>query len=1356
MKYAFVFAVMVLHIAGGGNAQCPQVSLTIPDSACTGSAITIQNNTTGAAQHRWDFCPGDLDTLPVGSNLGNLGSMNVSRQIKVVEDNGNYYAFIANVNANNILRVDFGPSLQNPAPVTFTYSGFVQPMGIDVVKEGNNWIALVVSYGLQKLYRLDMGSDISANQNTITDLGSFGFFNPLNIKIVNDNGNYYAFVTNELGTFINKITFGNSLYNTPTGSSFSHPSFNFIWGFDMVYNCLTNQYIGFAASFASGEIFVIDFGNALSSTGTVVHTLNPSAGNLVTLKMVYDINGWNLMTVSASNNIVIQLKLGNNLLNPNPVTGYSGSTGGINSPRGIDMFKAGSAWYGIITNNNNTLSVLQFEKVCQASPPVFNNVNPSPVVYFKEGWQPVLYQAYNSSGFFASVFDSIFLSPRPVATLTTGPLCVNTSVQFTDQSTVSSGSITQWFWDFGDGSPISSLQHPQHTYTMAGSYLLQLIVNTQAGCSDTVNQLIVINDLPQSIFTFPNNQCRGQGVPFTDNSVAPPNQVINAWVWNFGDNSPVSTDQHPVHVFDSAGIFTVQLIVVTDQLCTDTSSQSITIIPGPAADFAITNTCVGDATVFTNLTTLQGPGTMTYQWWFGDGGTSTDVNPVYQYPPVAADYLVELVAESSNGCTDTIVKPLRISQKANASFTFSPAVACINSTIQFTSTSTANAGDSIIAISWNFGDSPQWFSGNPVNHQYTNAGNYTITLKVKTYSDCDTTYSNVITVLESPVADFSFQNVCLDSAVTFINQSSTPPGTTITTLLWNFGDGATGTGAVVSHQYLTAGTFTVTLTVVNNAGCSNTVQKQVVIHPRPQASFLHSFACSGVPVSFFNTSSISGGFIASSQWDFGDNTTSTQANPQHIFQTAGSYQVQLIVYSNFGCTDTTIEPLTVYQSPVFDFVYTPTCLGNPTQFSYINLNPGQPDTAAFWNWNFGDGTPASNLPSPSHLYAQSGLYQVTLVGTAFNTCSRSVTKQVSVNPVPQANFSTANFICLGTPSQFINQSTIASGTISQYIWNFGDGSPPSNAVNPTHIYNSVSSFQAQLIAVSDSGCTDTTTRQISVAPLPVISFVPIPDYGSPPLTVTIQNTTPGLNTYLWNFGDGTPLQTGANPTHTYTDTGTFVITVIVTNVSGCSDSLSQTVEVVNPFPDLAITGISATIQNDKLQLYARISNTGNVIAIQFELRAVTGNGLLIYEVWQGVNPLKPGETITVPMASRFPVRPGSDPEFYCIEIMTLNGVPDAISDNNRQCGSLRDEFSSVVVFPSPAGHQLTAAFNVPADGTVDVCLYDISGKKVNCLSAVPVTKGFNEIKLPVILLSSGVYAVSVLYGDNIRTARFVK
>ncbi len=1356
MRYTFLFVVTVLHIAGKGNAQCPQVALNMADSTCIGTAVIIQNNTAGAVQHHWDFCPGDLDTLPVGINLGNLSSINVARQIKLVEDNGNYYAFIANVNANNILRLDFGPSPDNPAPSTFVYPGFVQPIGVDVVKEGNNWIALVVSYGLQKLYRLDMGTVIAANQGIITDLGSFGFSDPLNIKIANDNGNYYAFVSNQQGNAITKLAFGNSLSNTPTSSSFSNPAFSFMWGFDVVYNCFSNTYIGFAASFINGTISVIDFGNTLSSTGTVIHTLNPSAGNIVTLKMAYDINGWNLMVVSASNNTLVQLKLGNNLLNQNPTTGYAGSAGGVNSPRGIDMIKAGSVWYSMITNFDNTLSVIRFEKTCQTLPPVSDNVNPPPVLFFNEGWQPLLYQAYNSSGFFASVFDSIFLLPRPVAAFSTGPLCVNAAVQFTDQSTVSSGAITQWFWNFGDGSPVSTQQHPQHIYSVAGSYSLQLIVNTQAGCSDTLNQLIVINELPQSIFTFPNNQCRGQGVPFTDNSIAPPNQVINAWVWNFGDNTPFSTDQHPVHAFDSAGTFLVQLVVFTDQLCTDTSSQLITILPGPAADFDFSNTCVGETTVFTNLSTLQGGGTMTYQWWFGDGGTSTTDNPVYQYPPVASDYFVQLVAESNNGCTDTIVKTLRISQKANASFTFSPSVACINSTIQFTSTSTANPGDSIVAISWNFGDSPQWFSGNPVNHQYANPGNYTITLKVKTYSDCDTTYSTVITVLESPVADFSFQNVCLDSAVIFINQSTTPPGTTITSWSWNFGDGATGTGSVVSHSYLTAGTYTVTLTIVNSAGCSNTVQKQVIIHPRPLASFLHSFPCSGAPVSFFNTSSISTGFIASSHWDFGDNTTSSQANPQHVFQLAGIHLVQLIVYSNFGCTDTTTELLNVYQSPVFDFAYTSTCLGNPTKFTYINLNAGQPDTAAFWNWNFGDGTPASNLPSPSHLYAQSGLYQVTLVGTAFNTCSRSVTKQVSVNPVPDANFSTANFICMGTPSQFINQSTIASGTISQYIWNFGDGSPTSNAVNPIHIYNSVSSFQAQLIAVSDSGCADTTIRQISVAPLPVISFVPVPDYGSPPLTVTIQNNTPGLNTYIWNFGDGSPLQTIANPTHTYTDTGTFVITVIVTNASGCSDSLSQFVEVVNPFPDLAITGISATIQNDKLQLYAQISNTGNVIASQFELRAVTGNGLLIYEVWQGVIPLKPGQSITVPMASRFPVRPGSNPEFYCIEIMTLNGAPDAISDNNRKCGSLRDEFSSVVVFPSPADHQLTAAFNVPSDGTVDVCLYDISGKKVTCMSAVPVTKGFNEIKLPVFMLSQGVYALTVLYGDNIRTAQFVR
>lgn len=1358
MKHAFltlIIGAFLFHFTS--KAQCPVASVSIPDSACAGTPIALQNTSTGVAVHHWDFCPGDLDTIPAGSNIGNTGGLNFPNQVELIEDNGNYYAFIANFFSDNIVRVDFGASLDNPAPTTFTYSGFSWPAGIDVIKEGANWIAMVVNYNNQRLYRLDLGSSIAANNGTITDLGQFGFNNPRNVKIVNDNGNFFVFITNDAGNSINKISFGNSLTNTPTGSTLSDASFSFTWGFDVAYDCSVNKYLGYVANYNSGQISVIDFGNTLANTGSVIHTLSLSAGNISTLKLAYDFNGWSLMTLSNSNSTLNQVKLGNDLFSQSPLTGYSGSAGSINQPRGIDMLKVNSEWYAVVSNvGSNTLSVLKFSKSCVSSPDVSGAANPPPVEFFNGGWNHVLYQAYNATGFFNAVTDSIYIAPAPTAVFSFGNACLNAPVTFTDQSSVPAGTINQWNWNFGDGSPNSSSQNPQHIYTSAGTVSVQLIVTSDAGCSDTALQSLTVHELPISSFSFNNNQCRGQAVPFTDTSIPPLNSVITGWEWSFGDGSPVSQLQNPLHAFDSAGIFTVQLIVFTNNGCSDTSVQSITIVAGPKAEFDFSSTCVGSTTFFNNQTTIQGGGALTYQWAFGDGGTSTDENPVYQYPAFSANYTVQLIAESQNGCTDTILKTIRISDKAHPSLTFSPSVSCINSNIQFTSTSTVNPGDSIVAISWNFGDSPSIFPGNPVIHQYSNPGTYIVTIYVKTYSDCDTSYSTTLTVIESPVADFSFQNVCLDSSITFINQSTTPPGTTIDSVLWDLGDGTTASGAVVNHSYQSAGAYTVTLTVINSAGCSNTIQKQVTVHPRPLASWVNSFPCSGNAINFFNTSGIPGGNITAYQWNFGDNGTSSLASPQHVYQTSGTYQVQLVVYSDFGCTDTTVEPLTVYQSPEFDFSYSQTCLGKPTQFTYVNQNPGQPDTASFWNWNFGDATPVSTIPSPSHLYAQSGTYNVTLIATAFNSCSKTVTRQVSIYPVPVANFSTANFICIGAPSQFTNQSTISSGSISQYIWNFGDGSPLSFAVNPVHTYNNVSSFTAKLIAISDSGCADSTVKQISVAALPVISFSPTPDYGSPPLTVSVQNTTSGSNTYLWNFGDGSPLQTGANPSHVYTDTGSFTITVIVTNSSGCSDSLSKTVDVVIPYTDLAVTQVSAVIQNSLLQMYAQISNQGNVIANKFELRSNAGIGSMIYEEHYPVPALLPGQTILVPVKARPLVRTGFEPEFYCIEIVSVNGAPDDVLSNNRKCGSLNDNFGTLSIFPVPASEIITVAFNVPADGPVELCIYDVAGRLVSCEAGIPVTKGHNEIKVHVGTLSYGSYVCKIIFGDLKQTGLFLK
>ncbi|MCC6385695.1 MAG: PKD domain-containing protein [Bacteroidia bacterium] len=1339
-----------------GLAQCPQVTINVPDTLCLDEAAILTSTTVNAIDFEWDFCPGDLRTSPIGTNIGNPGGLSFPSQIKVIKDNGNYYAFIASYAGGKISRVNFGNSLTN-TPTVFNYTGFTYPTGIDLIKEGSNWIGLVTDNANNKLFKLDFGFDISANSFSITDLGVFTFNQPRSVKIAVDSGNYYAFVTNYLGSSIHEFSFGSSLNNTPTVSLITNPIFLYTWGFDLVHDCSSGEFIAFVSLSLANKVVVLNFGNSLANPANVVHNFSSSSGNLAPVNLAYDADGWHLFILNNSNSKLQQHYLGYNLLNPSPALLFDSTAGSMNSPRGISMIKEGSAWYAIICNQgNNTLSVLKFENPCNAQPAFSYLEDPPPVVFNDSLWNPFVYSAVSPSGTFHVQSDSIFFAPYPQADFSHSAICLNLLASFNDQSAITAGSITGWQWDFGDGSPFSGTSAPQHSYSTLATNTVTLVVTSEAGCADTISKVITVNELPQSAFSFIDNQCRGTQVLFNDLSVPPVNDTIAAWEWDFGDGSPVSNDQHPVHSFASAGSFTVKLTAYTNNGCPDSSSQIITIVPGPLTDFSFTSTCSGDQVSFTNLSSLQGGGPLTYEWDFGDGNQSSIENPQHTYPTGSANYQVGLIATSLNGCKDTLITSLHISEKAIPSFTFFPSIACINSNIQFSNTSIISPGDSIVSVSWDFGDTTPAQPGDNVVHQYSLPGIYQVTLFVKTYSDCDTSLSSLVTVIDSPVADFSFQNACIDSAIVFTDQSVAPSGSSIDSINWNFGDGNFATGNSVSHQYLSPGNYTVTITVFTNTGCTNSIDKQVIVYPKPLASWVSSFPCVGSAINFFNTSSVPSGNIAGYLWNFGDGTFSVQQTPQHTYNSNGPYEVALIVYSAFGCTDTSSDNLIINSSPEFDFSISPTCLGQSTQFSYINLNSNQSDTAFFWNWNFGDNTPSSIIPSPSHFYAQPGVYQVTLTATALNTCSRIVTKHISVNPVPQVSFTTSSSICIGSSNQFTNLSYILSGSISQFTWNFGDNSQLSNDQHPVHTYYSASTFNVTLTAISDSGCTHSASQPVTVSPLPEASYTVTPDFGSPPLTVTIVNSTPGLNSYSWNFGDGSALVTDPNPLHTYSDTGSFTISLIVTNSSGCTDTLSKPVVVLFPNLDLAITSVNAVSTPDELKLSAVIRNKGNVMVSKFEYRAYTDRNSAINESWQGTVPLKPGENLVLPLNSRFVTIPGYNPGYYCLEILSVNQFQDADSSNNRMCATLDDTFGNLHINPSPVFNNAVLIFTVPSRGSVDICLYEVSGKLIYCQPNVEVLKGYNETMLSTASLAKGMYTITVQYNDELKTVRMIK
>ena len=267
-------------------------------------------------------------------------------------------------------------------------------------------------------------------------------------------------------------------------------------------------------------------------------------------------------------------------------------------------------------------------------------------------------------------------------------------------------------------------------------------------------------------------------------------------------------------------------------------------------------------------------------------------------------------------------------------------------------------------------------------------------------------------------AEFTFSTTnCHGSAVQFTDRSVIVPGylASIVQWVWNFGDGTPSVTILspgnpnVTHIFAgTANAYTVRLTVTTSDGCSDFIEHTVNILASPLANFTYpSGNCMQQPVQFTDISQTNGGGnIIQWLWNFGDpvsgsNNISALQNPDHMFDTAGTYTVTEIVYNVSNCSDTSIHTITISPLPSADFIADTVCFGSQTSFTDLSSIPSGIITQ--YLWDFGDGT-TSTLRDPVHSYATNGIYQVKLTVTTQAGCSNNIIKPVLVLPRPVAAF----------------------------------------------------------------------------------------------------------------------------------------------------------------------------------------------------------------------------------------------------------------------------------------------------------------------------------------------------------------
>ena len=744
------------------------------------------------------------------------------------------------------------------------------------------------------------------------------------------------------------------------------------------------------------------------------------------------------------------------------------------------------------------------------------------------------------------------------------------TVQFTNQS-VGSGSL-DYIWTFGDGE-VSTEENPSHTYLNNGVYTVSLTAINADGCSNTITEVDYINvsvteaDFLPDAFGF----CMPLEVNFADSSVSASNIV--SYEWDFGDGG-TSTLSDPTYVYADTGIFDVSLIITNDLGCTDTLTRTnyIFVYTPPVANFEDNDTviCPGELD-FINLSLNA----TDWFWDFGDGESSTEENPTHEFQDTG--YFDIRLITLNNGCSDTLEVPNMIY--------VSPPIASLdysfdcNMPDQFTFN---NQSYGFTDWNWILPDGST-STDDPLVLTYSTPGQYIVRITTSNdTSGCVDVAGDTINVTQL-MAGFTAANTegCSPLDVELTDES-------VDGVSWEyyFGTGAYSQEQNPSYSYSNIGTYSITQVVTDVNGCTDSIVLPDIV--TVTGSLINfgidtAFGCETYSVQFEDLTQPPG-TVTDWLWDFGDGNTSTEQNPLHVYNDAGTYIPSLTITDLGGCTAFLESPDTIvyipYPEPAFTVDTTIGCMGQP--FTFTNSSTGN---AVNYLWNFGDGS-TSTEENPVYSYSAEGTYSVTL--TAFNPsgCDSSITEINLINiEHPDADFSAFPTFAF-CPPLLVSFTDLSSTDAVSWFWDFGNGST-SNLQNPSHIYTEPGVFSISLIVTNANGCTDTIISPDLVelsGPSGEFDFFP-DTVGCPPYDITFTSEAENVNTYTWDFGDGF-LGTGETTTHTYSQIGSYIPTLILEDNNGCTFTY-QSADTLFIEPLAVDAGLSATIcEFDTVQLNA--------------------------------------------------------------------------------------------------------------------------------------------------------------------------
>lgn len=710
----------------------------------------------------------------------------------------------------------------------------------------------------------------------------------------------------------------------------------------------------------------------------------------------------------------------------------------------------------------------------------------------------------------------------------------------------SGGAVTQYWWNFGNGqfTGWQSSAVVSHTYLNPGTYSLRLWAKDSSNSACFSDSALVTVTISSG-----SNPCSGNSAPianagadqsgtvnvalsFSAASSSDPGGSISSYAWNFGDGSSAS-GVSASKSYASAGTYTVTL-TVTDN-CGATASDSAVV-------------------------------------------TIASVPP----PPPC----------SNNQAPTANAGPDRQGNTGAA--------------LLFSGTLSTDPNNNIVDYWWNFGDGQytSWIQNASVSHTYANAGTFSARLWVRDSCGSMSASDTAIVTISSgsnpcannvaPVANAGPDKTGNPGVAIVFSGSGSDSNGTISSYLWNFGDGSTSNLALSSKVYANAGNYVATLTVTDNCGASHTDSASVSIQNINQAPTVNAGADQSFTMPLSGSGSITlNGFVSDDGLPAGSMVTKTWskvsgpgsvtfANPNSAITTAsisaaGSYLLRLT--ASDGSLSSLDELIVVANPNACAGNQNPTANAGPDKTGTVgvalsfsgSLSSDPNGTIQSYAWNFGDGTNGSGM-SVSKTYSTAGNYTVTLTVTdicnATGTDTALVTVQnqnqapiVNAGPNQTVSLNATGFVTVNLSGSVSDDGLPAGANVTQ-LWSKISGpgivSIANNAAPVTTASINAAGTYVLRLTANDTQLSNFAELQIVVNPFnpcagntPPIANSGPDKTGSVGAAISFAGTATDSNgsitAYSWNFGDGSALVSGPNASHIYNSAGTFTASLTVTD-----------------------------------------------------------------------------------------------------------------------------------------------------------------------------------------------------------------